>query len=489
MRAAITLDLTSDVPMHRQLSEAWRQGVLQGRFRSGERVPSTRELAHSLGVSRSTVTAAYEQLIAEGYLVTARGAGTFVCRELPEMLLPQRPTPKRARPAAAPVRWSRWATAVQREHHTARPSHEQAPGMTSFAKWGPDPSHFPAALWRRLILRHWREPKPGLLDYADARGYEPLRQEIAAYVVRLRAARCTPEQVLIVNGSQQALDLSARLLLERGAEVAFEDPGYLGTRRTFDAYGARLRGARIDQEGLVVSDLGSRARLVYVTPSHQFPTGVSMSLTRRLELLAWARRQSAVIVEDDYDSEYRYSGPPLPCLQGLSEDVPVIYCGTFSKVMFPGLRIGYLIVPQPMLQTFVRAKWISDRHTALIEQAALTDFLREGHLERHVRRMRRIYGRRREVLCSALSRHFGERVSVHGECAGMQLLVRFEDRRMRQWAIDASVLLPATDGYYLRPRRHTDYSEFLLGFAAMPEAVIEQAVRRLAAAVPGAARR
>jgi GntR family transcriptional regulator/MocR family aminotransferase len=337
-----------------------------------------------------------------------------------------------------------------------------------------------------LLARQLRAPSPSLLDYADAHGLPALRAEIAAYAVRMRAARCTPEQVLIVNGSQQALELSARLLLERGAEVGFENPGYPGTRRTFAAYGARLRPVPVDREGLIVDALGRKARLVYVTASHQFPTGVALSLSRRLELLAWARQQGAVIIEDDYDSEYRYSGPPLPCLQGLSEDVPVIYCGTFSKVMFPGLRIGYLIVPAEMVATFARAKWVSDRHSALLEQAALTDFIREGHLERHVRRMRRLYAQRRAVLCDGLERHFPGRVSLHGEAAGMQVLVRFAERSMQHRARAAGVLLPSTAGYYLKPPRAAAYSEFLLGFSALPEPVLEQAVRRLAGAVANA---
>jgi GntR family transcriptional regulator / MocR family aminotransferase len=485
MRAVVVIDLASSVPMHRQVYEAWRQGVLQGRFRRGERVPSTRELADSLGISRSTVTQAYEQLIAEGYLVAARGAGTFVCRELPEPLLPERPLLERPRRAAAPVRWSNWGAAVQQRVGIGQPALgpivDRASGVVSFANWGPDLRHFPMALWRRLLVRHLREPNLAMLDYADAQGHAALRQEIANYVVRARAARCTPEQVLVVNGSQQALELSARLLLERGDEVAFENPGYLGTRCTFDAYGARLRATAVDCEGLVVSDLGRKARLVYVTPSHQFPTGVSMSLARRLELLAWARRNRAVIIEDDYDSEYRYSGAPLPCLQGLSEDVPVIYCGTFSKMMFPGLRIGYLIMPQSLLPVFRRAKWISDRHSALLEQAALADFIGEGHLERHVRKMRRIYAQRRAVLTEALGRHFGAAARTQGEAAGMHLLVRFQDPRMQQRASGAGVQLASTDCYYLRPQCATRaYSEFLLGFAALSEAAIEEGIRRIA---------
>ena len=481
MRVALVLQRASSIPLHRQIYEQWRTGILTGRFRRGERVPSTRELATTLSVSRSTVTESYEQLIAEGYLDASQGSGTFVCHELPdEALRPGRAriTTKDDEPA---IRLSRYGGGLREDFiYPATP-----PGFIRFTHWRPDLERFPFALWRKLVTRHLRGAThelydyAGLFDYAEqSAGYEPLRREIAAYVARCRAVRCAPEQVVIVNGSQQGLDLCVRLLLDRDDQVAFENPGYQGARQIFQAHGARLRPARIDADGVVIGDLGRTTRLVYVTPSHQFPTGVSMSLARRLELIEWARGQNAAIIEDDYDSEYRYSGAPLPSLQGLSHGVPVIYIGTFSKVMFPGLRIGYVVAPQRLVAALQRAKWLADRHTSLPDQAALTDFIREGHLERHIRRMRRLYGRRRQVLVESLARHFGAGAQVRGDAAGMHLLVKFDDERIAERAAANKVLLMSASAYYLTkaPR-----AEFIFGFSSIGERTIREGVKRLAA--------
>ena len=474
MRVAMVLERSSAVPLHRQLYEQWRTGILTGRFRRGERVPSTRELAVTLAVSRSTVTECYEQLIAEGYLNAAHGSGTFVCRELPGSAL----RPGRARVlsdgAEMPIRLSRYGAGLHDDFlYPATP-----PGFIRFTHWRPDLDHFPFALWRKLLMRSLRGAAPELFDYAErSAGYQPLRREIATYVARSRAVRCTPEQVVIVNGSQQGLDLCVRLLLEAGDDVAFEDPGYQGAHRIFQAYGTRLRPARIDSDGIVIGDLARKARVIYVTPSHQFPTGVSMSLARRLELIEWARGHSAVIIEDDYDSEYRYRGAPLPSLQGLADGVPVIYIGTFSKVMFPGLRIGYVIAPPQLVEPLRRAKWLADRQTSVLEQAALTDFIRDGHLERHIRRMRRLYGRRREMLVESLVRHFGDKARVRGDAAGMHLMVRFEQDDIVERAAGGKVLLMSASGYYLtKPQA----SEFIFGFSSIGERAIREGVKRLA---------
>ena len=475
MRVAMVLERSSGLPLHRQIYEQWRSGILTGRFRRGERVPSSRELAATLDVSRSTVTECYEQLIAEGYLDAAQGSGTFVCRELPDAAL----RAGRARVAVdgdQPVtRFSRYGAGLNDDFlYPATPA-----GFIRFTHWRPDLERFPFALWRKLLTRRLRSTAAELFDYAEqSGGYEPLRREIAAYVARSRAVRCNPEQVVIVNGSQQGLDLCVRLLLEPGDQVAFENPGYQGASRIFQAYGARLKPAGIDSDGVVVGELAGKARLVYATPSHQFPTGVSMSLARRLELIEWARGHGAAIIEDDYDSEYRYSGAPLPSLQGLARGVPVIYIGTFSKVMFPGLRIGYVIAPQQFVTRLKRAKWLADRHTSVLEQAALTDFIREGHLERHIRRMRRLYGRRREVLVDSLARHFGNRAKVRGDAAGMHLLVRFDDGGLEKRAAAAKVVLVSASPYYLAKPQP---GEFIFGFSSISERAIREGVKRLAA--------
>ena len=473
MRVPILVDRSSPLTLQRQIYDAWRKGIMAGRFRRGDRVPSTREVSTELSLSRATVTAAYEQLIAEGYFESSRGSGTFICRELPDQSVAGARTARRTS-AAVPVRLSAYAGRL--EAPIARVA--AAPGVVDLTKAGPDVDHFPFPFWRRLLLRHLRRATPTLFAHVDhAGGYAPLRREIAAYVARSRAVRCEPDQVIVVNGSQQALDLCMRVLVDPGDDVALEDPGYPGTRHLAAAHGARITPIGIGSEGLRVTDLGGRPRLVYVTPSHQFPTGVSLSLTRRLELIEWARRHGAVIVEDDYDSEYRYSGPPLPSLQGLSDAVSVVYLGTFSNVMFPGLRIGYLIVPPALVTPFTRAKWLADRYTTLLEQAALADFIAEGHLERNIRRMRRIYKRRREVLVNALDRHFGTEARVHGDAAGMHMLVGFSDRTIGARAERNGVRLTSADPYYMSG---TSPNEFIISFSATPERTLTKGIERLA---------
>ena len=469
----ISIERSSSVPLQRQLYDEWRRGILSGRFRSGERVPSTRELAATLALSRATVAAAYDQLTAEGYFEAAHGSGTFVCRRLPEELLRTRPALP-VRPASeAAIRLSRFGARAAEQAQYNPPV--ARPGWISFAQWRPDLSEFPFAIWQKLLTHHLREADSRLFDYATP--YEDLQHEIAAYVSRSRAVHATADQVIVVNGSQQALDFCARLLVDPGDEVAIEDPGYQGARQIFAACGARLRPVPVGTEGIEARGLGKRTRLLYATPAHQFPTGASLSVARRLELIEWARRTGAAILEDDYDSEYRYNGPPLPAMQGLAGGAPVVYIGTFSKVMFPGLRIGYVIAPKSLAAAFVRAKWLADRQTPMLEQAALASFIREGHLERHIRRMRRLYGRRREALLEALDRHFGSRAQVLGDPAGMHTLVRFDDRGVAARAAEAKVQLASSASYYLGG---APANEFVFGFSAIGERAIREGVRKLA---------
>jgi GntR family transcriptional regulator / MocR family aminotransferase len=473
MRAAISIDLEAATPVHAQVYEAWRQGILSGRFARNDRVPSTRELAVTLGIARSTVTQAYEQLIAEGYLQSQRGSGTFVCSELPEKML-HAPASQRGLRIASEIRLSSYGDRLLDDFQYP----PKQPGLISFSHWWPDQESFPTAIWRRLMLRHLRRASPEVFNYAQhAQGYEPLRREIASYAAKVRAVTCTSEQVTVVNGSQQGLDLCARLLFDVGDEIAVEDPGYLGARRVFLACGAKLKPVAVDAEGIVCREIGKKVRAVYVTPSHQFPTGVAMSLKRRLELIAWAREHNAVIIEDDYDSEYRYSGAPLPALQGLGPDAPVIYCGTFSKVMFPGLRVGYLIVPSALVSSFRRAKWLADRNTPMLEQAALADFLGEGHLERHIRRMRRLYAGRREALIDSLHRYFGAKATVMGDAAGMHAFVRIDDKSIAARALQNKVQLRSAQDYYLGA---APLNEFVFGFATLSERAIREGIKRLA---------
>jgi GntR family transcriptional regulator/MocR family aminotransferase len=473
MQAPIVISRRSALPLHRQIYDEWRNGILTGRFAPGERVPSSRDLAAALAVSRATVTAAYEQLIAEGYLESERGSGTFVTRDLPDEALQPSHAAKGGTGAARAVRLSEYG---KRLEPVFRRSVRQ-PGVIDLSQSTADVELFPFRLWRRLLLRHLRHLSPAVFAYAEHEaGHEQLRREIALYVMRSRAVHCTADQVIVVNGSQQALDLCARVLVDPGDEVALEHPGYQGARQLFTAHGARPRSVRVTPEGIAVRELPSDAKVVYVTPSHQFPTGVSMSLARRLELLDWARLRNVVIIEDDYDSEYRYSGAPLPALQGLAGEVPVVYVGTFSNVMFPGLRIGYIVVPPALVEPFARAKWHADRHTTLLEQAALADFLHDGHLERHVRRMRRLYKRRRDVLMEALERHFGADAEVLGDAAGMHLVVRFKSSAVSARASRNNVHLASTHPYYVSG---APANEYIIRFSAVRERGIREAIKRL----------
>jgi GntR family transcriptional regulator/MocR family aminotransferase len=474
MAIPFVIDRSLAEPLHRQIYEQWRRGILAGRFQARARVPSTRAFAGVYGVARATVTAAYDQLIAEGYFETSVGAGTFVCAELPEAAFPaETGTRRRARPQPLPARVSAFARRLATDPQVTRP----AAGRLNLSYLGPDLDLFPFVLWRRLLTRHLRRMSAtGLDHFAPSAGTERLRREIAAYVARSRAVRCSAEQVIVVNGSQQGLDLCARLLLDPGDEVLVEEPGYGGIRHLLAAHDAVMRPLPVRPDGATVRDVTGAPRLIYVTPSHQFPTGVSMSLTRRLELLQYARRSGALVIEDDYDSEYRYQGAPLPAMQSLAGDVPVVYLGTFSNVMFPALRIGYLVLPEDLLAPFTRAKWLTDRHTPVLEQAALADFLAEGHLDRHVRRMRRIYHARRDVLVSSLTRAFEDQVTILGDAAGMHLTARFRGRALQPRAERNGVHLRSTAEFYFAA---APPNEFLFGFAAAGERTIREAVRRL----------
>jgi len=473
LRTPIAIDRRRQRPLHRQIYEEWRRGILAGRFGPGERMPSTRELAAALRVSRATVTAAYEQLVAEGYLEGHRGSGTFVSQELPDRA-PGLVATSTVRASSAPARLSAFV-----ERLGPIPLREPSPaGVLDLSAAGPDHDLFPFAAWGRLVRRHLRRIGPGLRRHAEDRaGYEPLREAIASYLRRSRAVRCSADHVVIVSGSQQALDLCARVLVDSGDEVAVEEPGYPGARQLFAAAGARLRPAAVDADGLLVAALPPSSRVAYVTPSHQFPIGVSLSLARRLDLLAWARARRAFIIEDDYDSEFRYVGAPLPALQGLGDQSRVVYVGTLSNAMFPGLRIGYVVLPPALVEPFVRAKWYADRQTAYLEQAALADFIGEGHLEQHVRRMRRVYRARRQALLDALDRCFGSRATVLGDAAGMHLVVRFDVPDIASRARRAGVALRDTRACYLG---EAPANEFILRFSDLGGRALGEGVRRLA---------
>ena len=491
MEIAITLDNRLSEPLHRQLYEELRRAILSCRLKPGERVPSTRAFAVSLGVSRATVTLGYEQLIAEGYLEAVTGSGTRVCVQLPDDSLKTAPVgaasfsiQQNGLPASRTVLLSRYGDALN-DSAPLEPVEPELP--INFKTGRPALEEFPMSEWRRLLLRHCRTDRAELLDYApDFCGDPKLRQAICSYLGRARAVNCTVDRIVVINGSQQAIDLVTKLLIDRGDTVAVEEPGYLGARRAFLAQGAKLLPVPVDENGVIAErlPLKSKAKLIYVTPSHQFPTGAVLPLNRRLELLKWAERTGAMVIEDDYDSEFRYDSRPIPALQGLSDGNHVIYVGTFSKVLFPALRIGYAVVPEAMSRVFARARWIADRQTPTLEQRALADFIAEGHLERHLRRMRTLYDKRRQTLVRVLKNNFEDQVEIVGENTGMHLMIRLQtrlsDEEVVRRAAQAGVGMVSAQIYYLG---ESPTGQFVLGYAGLSERRIQEGIRRLTKAL------
>jgi GntR family transcriptional regulator/MocR family aminotransferase len=481
MELALSLDRTAAVPLYQQLAEALRQAVLYKRLKPHQQLPPSRVLAQSLAISRVTVTQSYDQLVSEGYLETRPGAGTFVCGQLPEAYLQTDAVEQSLAAPGEPPQLSRFAMNLQGVPHLQGP---QPPCRISFRYGNPSTDAFPMTRWRRLLARHCHHA-PDRLHYSTVgAGYLPLRQAIADYLGRSRAVQCRPEQVIIVNGSQQALDLIARLTLDPGDWVAMEDPGYLGARYCFSGQGANLQPIPVDADGLDVAVLRQCRqpfKLLYITPSHQFPTGATLSLARRLALLQWAGETGTLILEDDYDGDYRYGDRPIPALQGLDRRQTVIYVGTFSKTLFPALRLGYLVVPPAWIPLVSRAKWLCDRQSPLLEQYALTDFLTEGHFERHIRRMRHRYDQRRQVLVQALRDGFGDLATLMGANAGIHLMVRLEtpwpDPVVVQRAAQGDVGISSARGYYLTPPQS---GQFIFGYSQLDAAQIAQGIQTLA---------
>jgi GntR family transcriptional regulator / MocR family aminotransferase len=482
---ALRVDPAMQQPLYRQLYDAVKRAIVEGKLSPGMQLPPTREFCDLLRISRQTVLNAYELLIAEGYLTGAVGRGTYVSEHVPAIdrqaravsavaaPVPQRPLSARGRHFA--------------EAGASTGAHEAA--ALAFRHGIPGLDVFPFETWSKLEARRWRRPSPAF-GYADAAGFLPLREMIADYLHASRGVSCTPEQVVMTSGSQQSLFLISSMLLAPGDSAWMEDPGYPDARAILSAVEARVVPVPVDAEGLCVSvgtALHPDAKLVYVSPSHQYPLGGSMSLRRRLELLAWADENKAWIVEDDYDSEYRYSGPPLASLQSLDKTGCVVYVGTFSKVLFPGLRLGYMVVPTTLVDAIHRGKAVIDRHTSIAPQLVLADFIEGGHFNRHIRRTRSVYAERRAALLSALDRHFGDDIAVGPSDTGLHISFAFR-RRCNDVHIAAAAL---REGIEVRPLSqyhapdiqafdsHAVASGLLLGFAPVPVAEIERSVALL----------
>jgi len=407
----------SGISANRWLYGALRAEILEGRLRPGARLPATRDLARQYGLARGTIVNAFEQLKSEGYVDGSVGSGTYVSKILPDELLqvPQEDGP--GLPAQRKRR-SKVSDYAGRVH--LFPNLEVRPSR-AFRANIPALDLFPTTLWAKVAARRLRRVSTNLLLGCGPMGYPPLRQAVASYLSTSRGVKCVPEQVAIISGVQEALDLAVRLFLNPGDRVCMENPGYPGAAIAFKAGGAKVSAIRLDDEGMQVQDASMRgARLVYVTPGHQFPVGVTMSLARRLRLLEWAGKSGALILEDDYDSEYRYSGRPVPALQGLDRHGLVLFTGSFSKVLFPSLRLGYLVVP-PNLVDYVSATLsVTSRHAPLLEQAVLCDFITEGHFGRHLRRMREVYAERLSVLLECAQQSLTGLLEISGVEAGLQ---------------------------------------------------------------------
>jgi GntR family transcriptional regulator / MocR family aminotransferase len=475
----VAIDRKAAKPLHRQIYDAYRSMIVGRNLRAGQQIPSTRALASELGVSRIPVLTAYAQLLAEGYFETRVGAGTFVCSSLPHQLTSSE---------SCATRPSEVGSGSRRVARRALllPRYERLPwlsGPGAFSVSQPAFDHFPFQIWSSLVMRHCRSPHASALQYGGPLGSQPLRDAICTYLRTARAVRCDPQQVMVVAGSQQALEISARVLLDAGSPAWVEDPGYWLTRHVLTAAGCRQVPVPVDSEGMDVTAGIKRcrkARAAYVAPSHQYPLGATMSASRRLQLLDWAQRSGSWIVEDDYDSEYRYESMPIASLQGLDHNSRVIYIGTFSKVLFPSLRLGYVVIPEDLVDRFAALRRAMDLGPPYFYQAVLTDFMNEGHFARHIRRMRLLYGQRRTALVDGLRKQFGSTLEILGAEAGMHLVVilpkGFRDAEIASKAAREKLWLWPLSPAYLG---ETTRQGLILGFGSTPVAEMPNAVCRL----------
>src|SRR5256885_1015068 len=463
-------------PISRQVYLGLRGAIVQGTFRPGDRLPATRDLAEQLGVSRTVVLLAYEQLLSEGFIEGRPGSGTYASQ-----IFGGSP---RAAADSARLRLSRFGSSAAAAASSV--DFPRRPSMSlryDFAYRRSGVGEFPFAVWRRILMRRARKASVRHFDYGPPAGSVALREAIAIHLRRSRAAVCDASQVIIVNGSQQALDLAARVLMERGDRVVLEDPQYQGAREVFRAAGARLHPVPVDREGLNPAKLPASARIAFVTPSHQFPIGGVLPLARRLALLEWAKKAHAVVIEDDYDGEFRYEGQPVESMQGLDTEGRVIYLGTFSRTVFPALRIGYLIAPKSLVPAFTSGKWLCDRHTATLEQETLAEFIASGAYERHLRRTRRANAVRRTALLEAIQKYL-RGVEVTGDSSGTHVVLwpngSLSEEELIARGASENVGVYGIAKYFLKT---PSAPGLMLGYSGMTEQQIREGIRLLAKAI------
>ncbi len=468
----------SGVPLYRWLYEQLRAAILDGRLKPGARLPATRDLAEAYRLSRTTIVTAFEQLKSEGYVDGRTGSGTYVSKVLPEQLLQAGRVHQEARLRHRRIVLSAYARRLQ--PFRSRPRHP----VRAFRPNQAALDLFPTTLWAQVAARRLRRASTRLLAGGETLGYRPLREAVADYLNTSRGVKCTADQVLIVSGAQEGLDRTARLLLNPEDPAWMEEPGYPGAAAVLRAVGAKLCGVPVDAEGLDLErgiQRWPRPKLVYVTPAHQFPLGVTMSLRRRLALLEWARKAGVLIFEDDYDSEYRYSGRPVPALQGLDRAGVVIFGGSFSAVMFPAMRLGYLVVPSEMIDVFAAAQSVSTHHPPLLGQAVLCDFITEGHFARHIRRMRQVYAERLGVLLKGAREKLTGLVEISNVEAGLQTIGWLRDGVSAEHVAAAAAkknveVIPLQRYAFGRVRGNG----IVLGFAAVEPRELRRGVEELA---------
>ena len=487
--SGLKLNRADSLPLHRQIYEYLRGRILQGQIRPGMRLPATRALASDLGVSRNTVMNAYRQLMDEGYLEAFAGSDTRVTHTLPEKLLSVEPSEEPSSRAKAskqkaiihePPRLSETGEMIMSLQY---PYWDRS-GARPFSSAQPGGDQLPKRVWEKVMLAAWRNLDPIDLSYPSSLGYDPLRETLADYLQETRGVRCDPDQVIITNGAQQAVYTTATLLLNKGDQVWVENPSYNGIKIVLRQIQAEIIPVSVDENGLVFEEglaKAPKARMVCISPSHQYPLGVTMDLTRRLELLSWAEKNDAWIIEDDYDSEYRYQGYPLEALQGLDSSGRVIYVGTFSKVLYPAMRLGYMVVPKALVEPFRLARAYADRGSRLLDQVAMNLFIEEGHMARHIRKMRTLYAARQAVLIDMANRFLKGQLILEPNDAGLHLVgwlpYGVDDRAVSAHLLEDGIYAPPLSYFAMDPLTR---GGLVMGYAAIKEDDIISAVKQMA---------
>lgn len=477
---ALKLDYSSEVPLYKQLYDLLRKEILKGKINPGKRLPGTRSLATELNISRNTVAIAFEQLRIEGYISGKTGSGSYV-NEIPDKKpiahqLPQKKDALRKSSAWGQV-WKKLPPDILQRSLGYE-------NVVPFQNGIPALNEFPIRTWLKIINQASINISNLQLGYGDSAGFRPLREAIASYLQTYRAVNCKSDQVIIINGSQQGLDLIGRVLLKKGSKVWIEDPGYFGVKASMKSAGASIHPCPLDDEGLDVNYSAKhnpKPELIYTTPSHQFPLGQTMSVARRIQILNYAKKNNCWILEDDYDSEFRYVGNPLPSLQGMDQSNSVLYLGTFSKVLVPGLRLGYLVLPHSeMLEAFMAMKYIIDRQSPILEQIILTKYIEDGHFTKHIRKMRMLYKSRQEVLVDEINKIFKGLIDVEPSPTGMHVIAwlpeKMNDKKVTTEALKNNLIVNPLSDYSIKFHQKPG---LIIGYTAFNENEIKEGLKKL----------